>query len=111
MSALAFLLILFIILSIVSVVGIIFLFLTKNSNIKRGVLYFLSVLGMIIAYMNATSNASNYISNQLVAWAFGFLSIAAIILQLVKKTDKTLLISSLLTTASVVFSMVDLFLI
>ena len=50
--ALAILAIVFIVMTVVSGLGITFLYLLKNQRIKNGLFYFLTVWGMGIAYMN-----------------------------------------------------------
>ena len=105
--ALGYLLIFFIVMAVVSGLGLAFLYLLKNEKIKNGLFYFLAIWAMGIAYINATSLPSNYLGEQLIAWAFGFLSVLAIIIK-IKKLEKPM-IAHLLVTASILCSMTDLF--
>ena len=105
--ALGYLAIMFISIMVVSGLGIAFLYLLKNQKIKNGLFYFLAVWAMGVAYMNATSLPSNYLGGQLIAWAFGFLAVLAIILK-IKKPEKTML-TDLLVTASILCGVVQLF--
>lgn len=107
MTALGTLLVLFIVIVVAGGLGIAFLFLSKNQKVKNVWFYFLSVFGMLIAYVSATSGPRNYIGEQIVAWAVGFLCIIAIILKV--KKPKKVMISYLLVTFSVVFGIADIF--
>lgn len=101
------LLIMFIVLAVVSGLGIAFLYLSKNPKVKTGLFYFLAIWSMLIAFINATSHPSNYITQQIIAWGLGFLAVIAIFIK-VKNPNKATL-ANLLVTASAVFSLVDLF--
>lgn len=105
--ALAYLFILFIVMAVVSGLGLAFLYLFKNEKIKNGLFYFLAVWSMGITYMNVTSLPTNYLGEQLIAWAFGFLAVLALIIK-IKKPEKTMF-AHLLVTASILCGMTDLF--
>ena len=105
--ALGVLLIIFIVMAVVSGLGLAFLYLVKNEKIKNGLFYFLTVWAMGIAVMNATGLPSNYIGQQLIAWAFGFLAVGAIIVK-IKKPEKANL-AYLLVTVAVLCGMAQLF--
>lgn len=80
--ALGLLLILFIFLSAVGGVGIIFLFWVQNPEKKKWILYLLALLGMAIAFLNASSLPSNYVAQQIAAWGIGFLSVASLLMHI-----------------------------
>lgn len=105
--ALLLLLIIFIVMAVVSGLGIALLYLVKNNKIKNGLFYFLAIWAMLIAFINATSLPSNYLIQQIIAWSFGFLAIIGIIINILKK-DKVNL-SYLFVTASVLLGLADLF--
>ena len=69
--ALGLLLILFMVMSIISVVGLLLLFLLKGEKAQRIVFYFMALLGMFIAWMTATGYATNQIKEQMISWGFG----------------------------------------
>ena len=56
--ALGLLLILFMVMSIISVVGLLLLFLLKGERAQKIVFYFMALLGMFIAWMTATGYAT-----------------------------------------------------
>ena len=66
--ALGLLLILFMVMSIISVVGLLLLFLLKGEKAQKIVFYFMALLGMFIAWMTATSYATNQIKEQMISW-------------------------------------------
>ena len=80
--ALGLLLILFIFLSAVGGVGIIFLFWVQNPEKKKWILYLLALLGIAIAFLNASSLPSNYVAQQIAAWGIGFLSVASLLMHI-----------------------------
>ncbi|MCI5585806.1 MAG: hypothetical protein MR383_09755 [Lachnospiraceae bacterium] len=52
MDPLGALVILFVVMSVVSVIGILLMYLTKEEKVKKGIFYFLAVWGMMIAWIN-----------------------------------------------------------
>ena len=52
MDPLGALVILFVVMSVVSVTGILLMYLTKEEKVKKGIFYFLTVWGMMIAWIN-----------------------------------------------------------
>ena len=51
MDPLGALVILFVVMSVVSVIGILLMYLTKEEKVKKGIFYFLAVWGMMIAWI------------------------------------------------------------
>ena len=98
------LLIIFIALAVAVGLGVTFLFLAKNKKVQTVLFYFVAILGMIIAMMSATSYPSNYVIPQVIAWVFGFLAIAGIV---IKNKDATL--AKWLVTLSAVLGLLQLF--
>ena len=105
--ALGLLLILFMVMSIISVVGL--LFLLKGEKAQKIVFYFMALLGMFIAWMTATSYATNQIKEQMISWGFGALAVVAVLVRLCGKSKNAALAAKLLAAASVVLGMVALF--
>ena len=104
--ALGLLLILFMVMSIISVVGLLLLFLLKGERAQKIVFYFMALLGMFIAWMTATGYATNQIKEQMISWGFGAL---AVLVRLCGKSKNAALAAKLLAAASVVLGMVALF--
>ena len=83
--ALGLLLILFMVMSIISVVGLLLLFLLKGERAQKIVFYFMALLGMFIAWMTATGYATNQIKEQMISWGFGALAVVAVLVRLCGK--------------------------
>ena len=109
--ALGLLLVLFMVMSIISVMGLVLLFLLKGEKGQKAVFYFMAVWGMVIAWMTANSYPTNYIKEQLIAWAFGALAVIALLVQICGKSERFFLTAKVLVAASVVLGMVALFVI
>ena len=107
--ALGLLLILFMVMSIISVVGLLLLFLLKGERAQKIVFYFMALLGMFIAWMTATGYATNQIKEQMISWGFGALAVVAVLVRLCGKSKNAALEAKLLAAASVVLGMVALF--
>ena len=107
--ALGLLLILFMVMSIISVIGLLLLFLLKGEKAQKIVFYFMALLGMFIAWMTATSYATNQIKEQMISWGFGALAVVAVLVRLCGKSQNAALAAKLLAAASVVLGMVALF--
>lgn len=105
--ALGMLFITFIVMAIVSGLGIAFLYLIKNQKIKNGLFYFLVVWAMGITYMNVTRLPRNYIGGQLIAWTFGFLAVGSLIIKIMKP-EKTAF-AQILVTTSILCGMAHIF--
>lgn len=103
-------LLVFIGMSVISVLGILLMFLLKNESHKKTVFYFMAILGMIAAWMNATSIPRNLVGEQILAWGLGALSIIAILLQIVGKGKKEFTIARILVVVSILGSIIHLFL-
>ena len=106
--ALGLLLVLFMVMSIIRLV---LLFLLKGEKGQKAVFYFMAVWGMVIAWMTADSYPTNYIKEQLIAWAFGALAVIALLVQICGKSERSFLTAKVLVAASVVLGMVALFVI
>lgn len=104
-------LLVFIGLSVISVLGILLMFLLKNETHKKTAFYLMTVLGIVAAWMNATSIPRNLVGEQILAWGLGALSILAILLQLLGKGKKEFTIAQILVVISVLGSIFHLFLI
>ena len=107
--ALGLLLILFVSMSVISGLGILFLYLAKNERVKKYIFYFLCMWGMLIAAMSATSLPTNYVGRQMISWAIGLLSVIALILYIKSKAKTEYQIAYVLVTVSVVGNMLSLF--
>lgn len=105
--ALGMLMILFIAMMVISGLGIAFLFMVKNKKGKNILLYAMAIWAMIIAIMNATAQPSNFLMEQMIAWAIGFVAVIALVIK-IKKPEKMMLAQSMVAL-SIVGGMLDLF--
>lgn len=111
MTALDALVIVFMVMTGVSVLGLIFMYLVKNEKLKKVVFYILSILGMAIAWMNAMSTPASYMHESIIGWGFGALSVLALLIQVCGKDEKKFQIARLMVTVSVIAGMLNLFVI
>lgn len=109
MDALGMLVMVFALMSVVSVIGILLMFLVKNEKVKNGLMYFLGIWGMAIAYFNVQGIPEQWIGESLTAWVLGGLSVAAILIQLCSKSSKRFMIARILVTVSVIAGVIDCF--
>ena len=109
LDSLSLLVIAFVAMSVVSVIGVVMMHLSKNKKLKKGLFYFLTIWGMLIAWCNVMMIPSYMTGELLLAWALGGLSAAALLMQLCMKKKNTFAIARWLVTASVVVGMVDAF--
>lgn len=111
MDPLGALVITFMVMSLISVIGVVLLFLAKNVKVKKGIFYFLVVWGMVIAYCNVLGTPLMWTGSIVLAWAWGSLSVVALLIQLCMKKENRFAIARVLVTISVVAGMIDCFII
>ena len=109
--ALGMLMILFVGMSVISVLAITMMYLLKNEKIKKGMFYFTAVWGMFIAVLSYTSLPQNLVGAQIAVWIIGFLSVAGIIVHIKSKTKAHYLTAYTLAALSVAIGMIKLFII
>lgn len=107
--ALGYLRIFFIAITVISGLGLTFLYMTKNEKIKKRLFYGLAVWAMSLAVINATSLPTNYIAQQVIAWGLGLLSIIGIVVYAKGNTVKQYNIGYSLVTLSILLTLFDLF--
>ena len=111
MDSLALLVITFMVMSLVSVVGLILIYIVKNEKLKKGMFYFLAIWGMIIAYCSVLSTPDYMLGAVIISWVLGGLSVAALLIQICTRKEKRFQIARVLVTISVVAGMIDCFMI
>lgn len=111
MDSLALLVITFMVMSLVSVVGVILIYAVKNEKFKKGMFYFLAIWGMIIAYCSVLSTPDYMLGAVIISWFLGGLSVAALLIQSCSRNEKRFQIARVLVTISVVAGMIDCFMI
>ena len=104
MDSLFTLVVLFVLCIVVSILGAILLFFIRNRKIQNAVFFALSCWSFFISYVNAISIPMVYMGQQMLAWIFGFLSAAALLLRYAGKKESRFVISNILVTVSIVSS-------
>ncbi len=111
MDPLGALVITFFTMSIISIVAVALLYLSKNDKLKKVLLYFLSAWSVVVAYCGVLSTGGFAFSDGLFSIVFGLIGITAPFIQLISKNENRFQIARILVTISVVAGMVDCFLI
>ena len=107
--ALGLLVISFVGISVISIIGLALLYLLKNERAKAGVFYFLSIWGMAVAVISAMSTPSNLMSQQLIAWGFGILGAAGLMVHLKGSSNSSRMTAYVLVTVSVIGGVLKMF--
>lgn len=108
--ALGYLVWMCIIMSVISVAGLVLLVTVKNDRANRVILYIMAVWGILIAYMNITALPSNWILWRIAAGVCGLVGLAGGIVRFAANGSKKTA-ASLLAAFSVVAGMIMLFVI
>ena len=98
----------FIIMSVISIAGLVLLLIIKNEKANRAILYIMAAWGILIAVMNVTALPINWITWRVAAGACGLAGLAGGIVRFIAKEDLKA-VSALLATVSVLVGMVMLF--
>ena len=107
--ALGILLIAFIGMSLISIIGLLLMYLLKNERAKAVTFYCMSVWGMIISVTGATSLPTNYTLSIVAAWALGILSVIGLIVHVRARSKIEYMTSYILVTISVIAGILKLF--
>lgn len=107
--ALGLLVISFVSTSVISIIGLSLMYLLKNERAKAGIFYFLSIWGMAIAVLSAMSLPSNWMAQQFIAWGFGILSAAGLIVHLKSSSSSGRMTAYALVTISVIGGVLKMF--
>lgn len=111
LDSLGALVITFFAMSFISIIGVILLFFLKNEKVKKGLLYFLGLWGLVIAYCNIQTVVTYSTAGLLIAGGLGVLAIAGVLISLLGKGENRFKIAQILVTISVFAGMIDTFLI
>ena len=87
---------------VISVAGLLLMYLVRNETVKKYIFYIMAVWGILISVISAPSLPVNWIFMRAAAWAAGFLGLAAIVVSIAGRTRKHRLYAFLLVTISVV---------
>lgn len=86
--ALGILVILFVAISVISIAGLLGLFLLKNQHAKKVIFYLLSVWGIALSVLSCCSLPFNWILQRTLAMGPGVLCIAGLVVHLRARTEK-----------------------
>lgn len=103
--------ILFVGMSVISILGLILLLLMKSETAKRRLFYFLCAWGMGIAVLSAFSLPSNWMGQQILVWGIGFLSVAAVVVHMTAKKNYQYLAAYCLVAVSCLGGILKMFLV
>lgn len=78
--ALGILLYVYLGMGLISILGIVSLYLIKNQKAKKTLFYFLVAWALIITFMSSSALPSNYMVERAITWAIGLLSVVAVVI-------------------------------
>lgn len=99
----------FFVMSIVSIGGMVLLYLSKNEKLKKGLLYFLAAWSMVVMYCGILMSDGFYFANGPIALLLGALGIAGVLIQLFSKKENKFQLAGILVTISVAAGMINCF--
>ena len=85
--ALGYLMLLFVGMSIVSIVGTVLLFVLKGKHASDITMVAMTFYALVIAYLNATAQPINFITQQVITWLIGLIAVVGCILYFAKKSS------------------------
>lgn len=107
LNSLDLLVILFLVAAVLTVLAIVLLFAVKKPLVRRICTVFLSAVTLYFAAMGAYIGRFVFVGQTVLALVLGAAAIAAVVLELKGKTEKTALISRLAVSAGVVLSILN----
>lgn len=111
LDSLSLLVITFMVMSVISVAGVVLMYVLRNEKAKKGILYFLAVWGVVIAYCGVQSIRLLVTASPLVPLTLGALGVIAALVQMFMKSEKRFTVARVLVTVSVVAGMINCFMI
>ena len=111
LDSLSALVITFAVMSVISLIGVLMLFLAKNEKLQKGFFYFLVIWGLVIAYCNVISTPFYWTGSIFLALALGALSVAGLLVKHCMKHERSFEYAKILESVSVVDVMIDTFMI
>ncbi len=111
LNSLDALILVFIGLTVAGLLAILLMFLLKNPTAKKIAFYFSAALGMILAILKALSTPYSHLSETILGWGFGLLSIVALLITVLGKSESKFKLAQLLVTISVIAGMILTFII
>ena len=109
--ALWYILIMFIVLIISSLLGSIGLFFIKNRGAQNFIFYIMGVYGMGLAYLSASSQPTNFVVPQIIAWVIGSVGVIGMGIRIIvfRENKYIPLLCKILVVISVVLGVINMF--
>lgn len=99
----------FFVMSMISIVGMVLLHLSKNEKLKKGVFYFLATWSMVVMYCGILMSDGFYFANGPIALVLGALGVAGVLIQLISKKENKFKLAEILVMISVAAGMINCF--
>ncbi|MBE5962764.1 MAG: hypothetical protein E7256_15535 [Lachnospiraceae bacterium] len=106
--ALGLLFVLFVVMIVLGIISTVLLFKVKNSNTSDVILVLMTAYSLLIAYLGANAEPTNFVVQQVMHWVIGFVAVAGTGVRFV--TKKQSMLSKILVTISVAGGLYTLFL-
>lgn len=110
LTSLDLLVIVFMATSALSLLALCLMFLLRHGIVKKISFYFLTLQGMLLAWMNAMMLPVGYESKIALGWGLGAVSVAALLLEICGKSEKKSMIARILAAVSVIAGVLNTFL-
>ena len=111
MNSLDLLIIVFMAMTVVSLLAICLMFLVKHPTVKKIAFYFLALFGMAVAVLNHLMTPFTFPGELAIGWGLGGLSVAALLMSLLGKSEKVTKAAPILVAVSVVAGMLNAFIV
>lgn len=106
--ALGSLFIVFVVMTVLAIISTVLLFKVKSSNVSDVILVLMTAYSILLAYLGANAEPTNFVVQQVIHWVIGFVAVAGTGVRFV--TKKQSMISKVLVTLSVIGGLYTLFL-
>lgn len=100
----------FVITCYISAAVILLNFIVKKPTLKMVLLCATAVLSMVIAWLNASSQPSNYVMEQIISWAIGAVSVLVVAFHIRYRNDKSYNLARTMASLSLAVGIAYMFL-
>ena len=99
----------FIGMTVVSIVGITILLLAKSQLVKNIYFYLMAIWGIGIVFNGVTLEPANSILQKIIFWVLGFLVVIGILIKFTARFEKAELVANIFVISSVIVGLTNLF--
>ena len=110
MDALLSFLLLFVILAMLSVLGVFFLFFARQQQIQKVAFYIMIGVGGLVTFLNVERLSYGYFSLYPVPWLIGTLTVLSFFIEIIGKFHHKFILAKSLVSLSVIVGVASLFL-